>query len=622
MSAANPVIAPSSTNTWIRGLSWGTSWDAPGAGTTVIYYAIAANETVDFGGDPVHAFQPYAEETAAIQNVLQSVENIVNVDFVATTDLSVADIVFASVSDADAGGNLGVSLPPGEYFNQSIGDWQSVVISNREAYHMNGATPDGLSPGGFDYITWLHEFGHDLGLAHPHDNGGTSTIFPGVSSPFNSYGSYFMNQGIFTTMTYNDGWVAGPGARGGSGVAQYGYQATMMALDVATLQLLYGANTSFANGDNSYALGDENTGGACYQCIWDTGGLDTLAYDGSRNATLDLRAASLATATGGGGFMSYVTSGGIVYSAFTIAAGVVIENASGGGGNDQLIGNAADNLLDGGVGTDTMTGGKGNDTYIVGQALDKVVELANEGVDTVVAAIDWVLGLNVENLHLEDAASIATGNSLANTLYGTAGANILDGKAGADLLHGLDGNDTYIVDSTADQIFEDDGEGTDQVNAAVSFTLGAHVENLLLTGSSKINATGNDDGNSLTGNGKTNSLDGKLGADILTGGAGKDNFVFSTLLGPDNIDNITDYSAPQDTICLEHDIFTSLNFGKLASTAFHIGSAAVDANDFIIYDKATGALYYDADGNGAGEAQQFAQLGAGLNLTNSDFFTF
>jgi hypothetical protein len=76
--SADPVTAPSSTNTWIRGLKWGTTWDSAGAVTT-IYYAIADNATVDFGGDDVYAFQPYAEEMAAIADILQNVANIINV---------------------------------------------------------------------------------------------------------------------------------------------------------------------------------------------------------------------------------------------------------------------------------------------------------------------------------------------------------------------------------------------------------------------------------------------------------------------------------------------------------------------------------------------------------------
>ena len=540
MSVADPIAAPSSTNTWIRGLKWGQRWDSPGDGTTIIYYAIAqSGDVLDYFGDTVAPFTPYAEEVAAIADILQGIEHIINVSFVPTSDVDLADIVFASVSEDAIGGSLGTSSPPGEDINPDTGDWQSLVLVNRDAYSMNGGVPDGLSPGGYDYITWLHELGHDLGLAHPHDDGGSSTIFPGVSSAFDSYGTYYMNQGIFTTMSYNDGWVAGSGARGSSGVYQYGWQSTMMALDVATLQLLYGANTSFANGDNIYTLGDENVPGTGYQNIWDTGGTDSMVYNGSRNVTLDLRAATLATAVGGGGFVSYVTSGSRIYSGFTIANTVVIENAVGGGGNDRLVGNAADNILDGGAGGDSMTGGNGNDTYYVENILDTIVELANEGLDIVYAAINWILSSNVETLYLEDTALTATGNSSANALYGTANANVLDGKTGTDQLYGFGGDDTYVVDSAGDQIIEDSDGGTDTATSSVSYTLGENVENLTLTGSSAINGTGNALANVIIGNSGNNILAGLGGADFLNGGTGTDTASYAASAEAVNVNMMT-----------------------------------------------------------------------------------
>ncbi|MFN0191610.1 MAG: hypothetical protein ACKVP5_06485, partial [Aestuariivirga sp.] len=185
MSTADPVNSPASSNTWINGLKWGSRWDSPGAGPAVITYALQASGTLDFGGFPVTATDPYAAEEAALAAVLASIETIINVDFVLTANPTSADIVFASVDDIDAEGNLGIALPPGEYFNPSLGDWQSAVIVNYEAYAVDGGgNPTALNAGGFDYITWIHETGHALGLAHPHDNGGTSTIFPGVTAEF------------------------------------------------------------------------------------------------------------------------------------------------------------------------------------------------------------------------------------------------------------------------------------------------------------------------------------------------------------------------------------------------------------------------------------------------------
>jgi serralysin len=174
-----------------------------------------------------------------------------------------------------------------------------------------------------------------------------------------------------------------------------------MAFDIAAIQLMYGAAASNA-GNTVYTLRDDAVG-ASYSCIWDTGGIDTIQYAGSRDATIDLRAASLANGLGGGGFLSSVDG---VAGGFTIAAdvtdfdrdgnfGVVIENAIGGSGGDTLIGNAASNRLEGGAGSDELYGRGGLDMLIGGAdddnyLLDDVARisaggmLVGEGYDTVV----------------------------------------------------------------------------------------------------------------------------------------------------------------------------------------------------------------------------------------------
>ena len=89
-------------------------------------------------------------------------------------------------------------------------------------------------------------------------------------------------------------------------------------------------------------------------------------------------------------------------------------------------------------------------------------------------------------------------------------------------MSGGDGDDTYVVDSTSDTVTENDSEGTDLIQASVTYTASSNVENLTLTGSSDINATGNSLDNTLTGNEGANTLDGNEGDDTLNGGAGDD----------------------------------------------------------------------------------------------------
>jgi Ca2+-binding RTX toxin-like protein len=223
------------------------------------------------------------------------------------------------------------------------------------------------------------------------------------------------------------------------------------------------------------------------------------------------------------------------------------DTLSGDNGDDLLFGGSGADVLDGGTGSNTMTGGTGNDIYISASNADKIIENAGEGTDTVrSSAANTTLGANVENLELIGNAANGYGNELANTMNGNANANYLDGKAGADTMLGRGGNDTYVVDNAGDKVIEAVNQGIDTVNASISFTLGANVENLQLKGTGAISGTGNDGFNWLGGNDANNVLDGRagddallgkggsdtllggLGADKLTGGTGADTFVFAS----------------------------------------------------------------------------------------------
>ncbi|MGK9232471.1 hypothetical protein KXS07_11090 [Inquilinus limosus] len=201
-------------------------------------------------------------------------------------------------------------------------------------------------------------------------------------------------------------------------------------------------------------------------------------------------------------------------------------------GNDTLYGSGGDDLLAGGKGDDVLGGGKGNDVYEVGSAGDQVREREDEGVDRVHSWVSYQLTANVENLTLMGSYGLTgTGNDLANTIIGNAGNNVLNGGAGddtlvggkgSDLLVGGQGNDIYDVDSTGDRIQEAANEGTDRVRASISFTLGADLEDLTLTGTAAINGTGNALANAITGNAGNNVLNGGAGDDTLVGGKGND----------------------------------------------------------------------------------------------------
>ena len=194
----------------------------------------------------------------------------------------------------------------------------------------------------------------------------------------------------------------------------------------------------------------------------------------------------------------------------------------GNGGSDTLIGLGGNDILWGGSGIDTMQGGTGDDTYYVDNAGDIVTENANEGVDTVYVfgSLAYMLAANVEKGFCTFWAGSLTGNTLDNTLAGSYGSDILDGGAGADTMTGGLGNDTYVVDDLGDVVTETStlSSEIDSVQSSITYTLGANVENLTLTGSAVINGTGNELANVLRGNSIANTLDGLDGNDTLYAG--------------------------------------------------------------------------------------------------------
>ena len=304
------------------------------------------------------------------------------------------------------------------------------------------------------------------------------------------------------------------------------------------------------------------------------------------------------------------------------------DNMYGQGGNDTLNGGAGNDLLNGGAGADTMVGGAGDDTYVVDNAGDKVTEGNNAGTDTVLSSVDFIIAGYIENVTLSGAADIkAVGNGEANTLIGNSGNNLLNGGQGADTMEGGAGNDTYYVDNVNDKIVENVNEGTDIVYSAVTYTLPANVETLILNGYNAVNATGNALGNTITGNGAANIIDGGDGNDILrglggndtlTGGAGADSFVFQAPGGNNGLDHITDFVTGTDKL-----IFHASDFGftaghHLTADEFHVG-ARVGTNGQFIYNTANHTLYWDPDGTGSAAAASIAVFDNAVTLHGTDF---
>ena len=303
-------------------------------------------------------------------------------------------------------------------------------------------------------------------------------------------------------------------------------------------------------------------------------------------------------------------------------------NLTGNEFGQQIFGNAGANMLVAGAGADALYGYGGDDSYFV-DGLDVVIEEAGGGFDAVYSSTGFTLlaGVEAEILSVNDySATVAlnlTGNEYNQQIFGNAGANTLNGGGGADYLYGNGGNDVYLVDGN-DTVVEDAGAGFDQVYASASYALSATTEVEILSvndysSTAAINLVGNAFGQQLFGNAGANILNGGLGNDQLVGNAGADTFAFTTGLGTGNVDIISDFSAADDTIALDRNAFTGLTAGALNPNAFVIGAAAQDTDDRILYDQATGRLFFDADGSGVGAAVQFATLTGAPLITASDF---
>jgi Ca2+-binding RTX toxin-like protein len=329
----------------------------------------------------------------------------------------------------------------------------------------------------------------------------------------------------------------------GTDAASYLGSASAVSVD---LRITTSQNTGGAGWDSLYSI--ENLIGSTFA--------DTLVGDASNNVLISSGGAD--TLTGGPGDDTYqvadtaasiveLAGEGIdsVVSAATYALpanvehltliGTALANASGNAlsnrltgntGNNQLLGGDGSDTLDGGGGADTMTGGPGDDVYRVDSELDVVVEAAGEGSDRVESTFSYAIGAHIEQLTLVGASALnATGSVTPNLIFGNEYANSIDGGAGADTLVGGAGNDVYWVDDVGDVVTEKFSEGTDLINASISMALVSNVENLTLTGSASLNATGNELGNLITGNSGDNLIDGLGGADTMVGGAGNDIYV-------------------------------------------------------------------------------------------------
>jgi serralysin len=459
-------------------------------GKNVISYYFAKQGDVFVDEEPgglatmIQAKDMLQWEKDAFRAALDLYENVADIIYIEVDNRAEADLKFITYQGTPGVGAslLGRMSPPNEP-NEGQAEFNSGDVR---------WTEEGVSQGGFYFSTLLHEFGHGHGMAHPHDNGGRSSIMRGAGPSDDpvegaiggQLGDYDLSQQVFTIMSYNDGWqtspYGGPSAGGitGTDADPFGWMGSLGALDIAVIQDKYGVNEDYNSGANIYSLKDVNAAGTFYSTIWDGGGTDEIRYTGARDANIDLRAASLQYEEGGGGWMNYATG---IYGGYTIANGVVIENGTTGSGNDSLRGNDANNTLrgnagndtiggfggndrlEGGAGDDSLDGGLGNDNLIGGDGNDSLTDTGG--------TTEQLYGQNGDDVLSITRAAGGTGNFV---LDGGAGADrfVLGALSGITQAKGGADNDRFEAHGAATVT---GGTGVDTIRIEGDFASGAVV---------------------------------------------------------------------------------------------------------------------------------------------------
>ncbi|MDB5472616.1 MAG: hypothetical protein JWR84_4176 [Caulobacter sp.] len=452
-------------------------------GKNVITYYFAKQGDVFLDEEPgglatmVQAQNMQAWEKAAFRTALDQYEHVADLIYIEVDNRAAADLKFITYQGTPGAGAslLGRMSPPNEP-NEGQAEFNSGDVRWTQA---------GVSQGGFYFSTLLHEFGHGHGMAHPHDNGGHSTVMHGAGPSDDpvegaiggQLGDFGLSQQVFTVMSYNDGWQSSPYGMPSSGdfptganADPYGWQGTLAALDIAVIQDKYGVNEEYNAGANIYTMKDVNAPGTFFSTIWDGGGSDEIRYSGARDASIDLRAASLQYEEGGGGFVSYAYG---IYGGYTIANGVVIENATTGAGNDLLHGNDANNTLKGNAGNDVLGGFGGNDR-LEGGAGDDIVEGGSGN--------DNLIGGDGNDTLTDDAGT-------ADQMYGQNGNDVLTitraaGGTGSFVLDGGAGDDRFVLAALSGMTQARGGDGLDRFEAHGSATVtgGLGVDTIRIEG--------------------------------------------------------------------------------------------------------------------------------------------
>ncbi len=290
-----------------------------------------------------------AAQQSAVAQALQVWATVAAITFteVADTKNNVGDFRFA-FSSAVGDGIWGYCYYPNNYWASAADVWINPSFNDKSDW----------TNGSYNELSLIHEIGHGLGLKHPgnYDVSGSGTPGPYLPADLD-----FRDK---TVMSYNsrNQWFLYPGQNQYTSINS----STPMVYDIAAIQYLYGVNTTYHQGADTYRFDPADP---FYFTLWDAGGNDTLDLSNfSTTCTIDLIPGHYSS-------IRYVSAGTItdLYDGTNnlgIAYGTIIENAVGGSSADMIIGNNVRNILAGGGGNDTFIGGGGNDTLDGGDGID------------------------------------------------------------------------------------------------------------------------------------------------------------------------------------------------------------------------------------------------------------
>ncbi|MGE7413349.1 M10 family metallopeptidase [Methylobacterium tarhaniae] len=606
----------------IDGILWGWKWD-----TTHLTYSFPASASEYGSYAEIKDFTAFnTAQQDAVRRLLANVADIANLTFTETT-ASGADLRFANASAINYSDDPAILSetglhPPGngsaEANPPELGYHgappASAPFAQGDSWYGPGYTNPAL--GSFAYSAGLmHETGHNLGLKHGHMEQDAHGIeFPVLPYDHNSY--------EYSVMTY----VQYPGAQLDSGDNAPNHPTTFMQDDIAALQYLYGANYSYNSGDTVYtwnaATGETSVDGVAQgrpdnnfilMTLWDGGGNDT--YDLSNYTTdlaVDLNPGQWSTfapsqlanlGNSGERDSDYIARGNVANAGlFGANPASLIENATGGTGNDALAGNDAGNRLAGGAGADTLSGLAGNDILLGQDGDDRVVGGGGDdfgsggwGRDTVAGGAgndllfgddddDWVDGglgddrvyggTGIDTLFGSEGADIVAGQQDDDFIGAGAGNDFALGGDGNDEVHGEDGNDLLFGDEGNDGVYGEAGDDLVHGGGGNDFMTGDAGNDRLLGESGDDRLSGGDGADDLSGGAGNDTLAGDAGSDLLfgnagddllSGGAGPDVFAFGRGDGRDRILDFVADGPEADVIAFKGGAFTSFAAVQAAS---------------------------------------------------------